>query len=39
MLFALKKMKILSENEFKELEKSWEKFRKSQNIDSYGKQS
>lgn len=39
MLFALKKMKILSENEFKELEKSWKKYRKSQNLDSYGKLS
>ncbi len=39
MFFALKKMKILGENEFKELEKSWKKYRKSQNLDSYGKQS
>jgi hypothetical protein len=39
MLFALKKLQIVDDNQFKELEKSWNKYRKSQNLDSYGKQS
>ena len=39
MLFALMKIKILDDNGFKELEKSWKKYRKSQNLDSYGKLS
>jgi hypothetical protein len=39
MLFALMKIKILDDIKFKELEKSWKKYRKSKNLDSYGKLS
>jgi hypothetical protein len=39
MLFALKKIKVIGDNELKELDKSWKKYRKESNLDAYGKHS
>ncbi len=35
-LFALRKIKLINEAEFKKLEKEWAKFRKSNILDPYG---
>jgi hypothetical protein len=37
LLFALKKVEIVTEDKLKELDKSWKKYRKTQNLDPYGK--
>lgn len=37
LLFALKKIKAINDNELKELDKSWKKFRKKANLDAYGR--
>lgn len=37
MLFALKKLKVIDDNELKKLDKSWKKYRKDFNLDAYGK--
>ena len=39
MLFALKKINVIDHDEFKELDKSWKKYRKESNLDAYGKPS
>ena len=39
MLFALKKLNVIDDNEFKGLDKSWKKYRKEFNLDAYGKPS
>lgn len=36
-LFTLKKHKIITENEFKDLDKDWKKFKKKNNLDIDGK--
>jgi sugar diacid utilization regulator len=38
LLFALKKIKKITEEEFKELDKDWKKYRKTKNLDIYGKE-
>jgi hypothetical protein len=37
LLFALKKAEIVTDDKLKELNKSWKKYRKTQNLDPYGK--
>lgn len=37
LLFALKKISIASDQEFKDLDKNWKKYRKENNLDLYGK--
>jgi hypothetical protein len=39
MLFALRKLNVIADNELKELDKSWKKYRKEYNLDAYGKPS
>ena len=39
MLFTLKKLDVIDDNEFKRLDKSWKKYRKELNLDAYGKTS
>ena len=39
MLFALKKLNVIDDNELKALDKSWRKYRKASNPDAYGKPS
>jgi hypothetical protein len=39
MLFALKKLNVIDDNELKALDKSWKKYRKEFNLDAYGKPS
>ena len=39
MLFALKKIYVIDDNELKELDKSWKKYRKEFYLDAYGKPS
>ena len=38
LLFALKKIKKITEEEFKELDKNWKKYRKTNNLDIYEKE-
>jgi hypothetical protein len=37
LLFALKKISVVSDEEFKNLDKKWKKYRKNNNLDLYGK--
>lgn len=37
LLFTLKKIGIVTENEFKTFDRSWKKYRKESKLDSYGK--
>ena len=39
LLFALKKAGIVSEEQFKKLDKGWNKYRKLNNLDLYGKKT
>ena len=39
MLFTLKKLNVIDDNEIKALDKSWKKYRKASNLDAYGKPS
>ena len=39
MLFALKKLNVIDDDELKALDKSWKKYRKESNLDAYGKPS
>ena len=39
MLFALKKLNIVDDDELKALDRSWKKYRKELNLDAYGKPS
>jgi len=39
MLFSLKKLDLIDDNEFKQLNKAWRKYRKAFNLDAYGKPS
>jgi len=36
LLFMLKKENVITEDEFKVLDKDWKKYRKTQNLDAYG---
>lgn len=37
LFFALKKISIVTDEEFKELDKKWKEYRKKNNLDLYGK--
>ncbi len=39
MLFALKNLKLINDDEFKKLDKSWKNYRKESKLDAYGKSS
>ncbi len=39
ILFTLKKLDVIDDNDFKRLDKSWKKYRKKANLDAYGKTS
>ena len=36
LLFMLKKENVITEDDFKELDKDWKKYRKTHNLDAYG---
>lgn len=38
LLFALKKIKKITDEEFNKLDKDWKKYRKTKNLDCYGKE-